>query len=126
MLYVVTGDAAIGTQPQDLTALGGKVLRVSSTDGSGVAGNPFISSGNANSRRIFNYGHRNLQGLAHRPGTSQLYTAEHGPDRDDEVNLVLPGLDYGWNPVPARRARSAVHICSAGVHRFAVPFRRRR
>jgi aldose sugar dehydrogenase len=100
VLYVATGDAAIGTQPQDLTALGGKVLRVSATDGSGVAGNPFITSGNANSRRIFNYGHRNLQGLAHRPGTGQLWTAEHGPDRDDEVNLVLPGLDYGWNPVP--------------------------
>jgi len=99
-MYVATGDAAIGTNPQDLTSLGGKLLRVSITDGSGAAGNPFAGSANANTRRIFNFGHRNLQGLANRPGTAQIWTAEHGPDFDDEVNHAFPGFDYGWNPVP--------------------------
>ncbi|MDQ3294640.1 MAG: PQQ-dependent sugar dehydrogenase, partial [Actinomycetota bacterium] len=100
VLYIATGDAAVGPAAQDLAGLGGKVLRVSSTTGEGVAGNPFIASANANTRRIFNYGHRNLQGLAHRIGTNQIWTAEHGPERDDEINVVLPGRNYGWNPVP--------------------------
>ena len=71
-LYVGTGDAAIGTNPQDLTSLGGKVLRVDPDTGAGVAGNPFASSANANTRRIFSYGHRNVQGLAIRPSNGSL------------------------------------------------------
>jgi hypothetical protein len=49
---------------------------------------------------VWNYGHRNVQGLALRPGTNEMWTAEHGPDRDDEVNLVVRGANYGWDPVP--------------------------
>ena len=48
---------------------------------------------------MFTYGHRNVQGLAQRrDGT--LWSVEHGSYRDDEVNLLRPGGDYGWNPVP--------------------------
>jgi glucose/arabinose dehydrogenase len=61
--------------------------------------NPFYASG-GRARLVWNYGHRNIQGLALRPGTEQLFTAEHGSDRDDEVNLVRKGANYGWNPVP--------------------------
>jgi glucose/arabinose dehydrogenase len=102
VLYIGTGDAAIGTNPQDLTNLGGKLLRVSSTTGEGVAGNPFINSGNANTRRIVGFGHRNIQGLTTRTGTNpvQVWTAEHGSDRDDELNISVSGGNYGWNPVP--------------------------
>ncbi len=113
-MYVATGDAASGTTPQDLTSLGGKLLRISTADGSGVAGNPFAGSANPNTRRIFNWGHRNLQGLAHRPGTGQIWTAEHGPDRDDEVNHAFPGFDYGWNPVPGYN--ESVPMTRAGAH----------
>jgi glucose/arabinose dehydrogenase len=49
---------------------------------------------------VWNYGHRNVQGLALRPGTTQIYTAEHGTDRDDEINRVRKGANYGWDPVP--------------------------
>ena len=97
-LYVGTGDAATGTNPQNLASLGGKVLRVG-WDGSIPADNPFVPRG-GNARYVYNYGHRNVQGLALRPGTSELWTAEHGTDRDDEVNVVLKGANYGWNPVP--------------------------
>ena len=45
------------------------------------------------------YGHRNVQGLAQR-SDGTLWSAEHGPDRDDEVNLLVNGGNYGWNPVP--------------------------
>ena len=97
-LYIGTGDGATGTNPQNLESLGGKVLRVDSQTGAGAPGNPF--SGSANRQRIYTYGHRNVQGLALRPGTNQLWTTEHGPTRDDEVNLLQLGGNYGWDPVP--------------------------
>jgi len=98
-LYVGTGDAAIGTTPQDLGSLGGKILRVDPDTGAGSPENPFASSASATTRRIFSYGHRNVQGLAIRPGNGSLWSAEHGPDRDDEVNRGQAG-NFGWNPVP--------------------------
>ncbi|HXH59224.1 PQQ-dependent sugar dehydrogenase [Iamia sp.] len=98
-LYVGTGDATIGTTPQSLTSLGGKVLRVDPDTGAGVAGNPFASSADAITRRIWSYGHRNVQGLAIRPADGTLWSAEHGPDRDDEINRGQSG-NHGWDPVP--------------------------
>lgn len=97
-LYVGTGDAAVGTNPQSLSSLGGKVLRLRG-DGTVPPDNPFFGRG-GNARLVWTHGHRNVQGLAVRPGTSELWAAEHGPDRDDEVNLVVRGGNYGWDPVP--------------------------
>ena len=97
-LYVGTGDAAVGTNPQNLASLGGKVLRVNS-DGTIPTDNPFYSRG-GNARYVWGFGHRNVQGLALRPGTSELWSAEHGSDRDDEINLSVRGANYGWDPVP--------------------------
>jgi len=98
MLYIGTGDAAQGKNPQNLKSLGGKVLRVRS-DGTIPTSNPFYRKG-GNARYVWSYGHRNVQGLVVRPGTNQLWSAEHGPDRDDEINLVTKGSNSGWNPVP--------------------------
>ena len=97
-LYVGTGDAVQGGNPQNLRSLGGKVLRVNAS-GSIPTDNPFYRTG-GNARYVWNYGHRNVQGLAVRPGTQQIWTAEHGTDRDDEINESLKGANYGWNPVP--------------------------
>lgn len=97
-LYVSTGDAADGITPQDLSSLGGKVLRMRA-DGSPPASNPFYARG-GKSRYIFSYGHRNPQGLAVRASRRQLWLAEHGPSRDDEINRVLAGRNYGWSPTP--------------------------
>ena len=58
-LWIATGDGTSGTVPQDLTALGGKVLRVNASNGAGAPGNPFSSS-----PLVYTYGHRNVQGLA--------------------------------------------------------------
>ena len=93
-LWIATGDAASGTLPQDLTSLGGKVLRVDASTGAGAPTNPFAPS------RVYTYGHRNVQGLALRPGTSQMWSVEHGPSVDDEINRLVAGRNYGWNPVP--------------------------
>ena len=92
-LWVATGDAAIGTVPQDLASLGGKVLRVDAATGAAAPDNPFAS-------RVYSYGHRNVQGLALRPGTSQMWSVEHGPDVDDEINVLSSRGNYGWDPVP--------------------------
>ena len=94
-LWIATGDAASGTVPQDLTSLGGKVLRVDASTGAGAPANPYASS-----PRIYTYGHRNVQGLALRPGTTQMWSVEHGPSVDDEINLLVAGRNYGWDPVP--------------------------
>lgn len=99
-LFIGTGDAAIGTNPQNLASLGGKVLRVDPVTGAGWPSNPFAPSPNLDTRRIFTYGHRNVQGLSERPGTSQMWSVEHGPLRDDEINRLRPGGNAGWNPVP--------------------------
>lgn len=96
-LMVSTGDAATGTVPQDLTSLGGKILRINPTTGGPAAGNPRINAANPNTRLIWTYGHRNPQGLALRPN-GQMFTVEHGPFRDDEVNRVLRNRNYGWDP----------------------------
>ena len=95
-LWIATGDAAIGTNPQNLSSLGGKVLRVDATTGTGAPANPFPSS-----PLIYSYGHRNIQGLALRPGTAQMWSVEHGPSRDDEINLLVSGGNYGWDPALA-------------------------
>jgi glucose/arabinose dehydrogenase len=82
-LLIGTGDNAVGTNPQDRGSLAGKVLRADAATGE-VA--------------VWTTGHRNVQGLAVRPGTGQVFSVEHGPDRDDEVNLLREGGNYGWDP----------------------------
>lgn len=97
-LWIGTGDAAEGTNPQSPTSLGGKILRVD-REGKAVAGNqkaPFDT-------RIYSYGHRNVQGLTLYPQAkngSAGFSIEQGPSVEDEVNRLVPG-NFGWNPVPA-------------------------
>ena len=97
-LWVATGDAAIGTTPQDPKSLGGKILRVT-RDGTPASGNLAQNF----DPRVFSYGHRNSQGLAMLPAEHPSgiagYSVEHGPDVDDEINTLIPG-NFGWNPVP--------------------------
>jgi glucose/arabinose dehydrogenase len=97
-LLVGTGDTARGDFPQDRTNLGGKVLRLDLETGEPMADNPFIGSADRNERYVYTYGHRNIQGVALRPDSDQVFTAEHGPGENDEVNLVEAGKNYGWDP----------------------------
>lgn len=97
-LIVGTGDAAVGTNPQDLTSLGGKTLRLNRFDGTPWRNNAFIDNRNRHARYVFTFGHRNVQGLAQR-ANGTIWSVEHGPDRDDEVNRLQTGANYGWNPV---------------------------
>jgi aldose sugar dehydrogenase len=96
-LWITTGDNGIGENPQNVSSLNGKVLRIN-PDGSAPADNPFV--GAPGDDRIYTYGHRNVQGIAFHPSNGQPYTAEHGPDWDDEVNKLVAGGNGGWDPVP--------------------------
>jgi glucose/arabinose dehydrogenase len=99
-LWIATGDAAVGTNPQNKQSLGGKVLRVD-TNGNGVPGNPGVDDPSSGFLpQIYNYGHRNVQGLAFHPLTGQAYSIEHGTGCDDEINVLVAGGNYGWDPVP--------------------------
>lgn len=86
-LYISTGDANNAAQAQNKASLSGKILRIN-LDGSIPADNPI--AGNP----LWSYGHRNPQGLAMANG--KLYISEHGPNNDDEVNLIQKGKNYGW------------------------------
>jgi aldose sugar dehydrogenase len=98
-LLIGTGDAATGTNPRNLGSLGGKTLRVNRFTGRPWRHNPFRSSSNPRTRLIYTFGHRNVQGLAQRRNGT-LWSVEQGTFRDDEVNRLVAGGDYGYNPVP--------------------------
>jgi glucose/arabinose dehydrogenase len=93
-LYTTTGDNHQPTLPQDLSRLGGKVLRVD-RDGQPAPGNHTPTGGDP---RIYTYGHRNVQDITFRPGTGQPFVAEHGPNHTDEVTPLVAGRNGGWDP----------------------------
>jgi len=80
--------------PQKLDNSNGKMHRLND-DGSIPADNPFVNTPGA-IKSIYSYGHRNPQGNAFHPVTGELWETEHGPKGGDEINLILPGLNYGW------------------------------
>ena len=88
LLYIGTGDGGDTSNSQDLTSLGGKILRVT-PDGGVPSDNPFSGS------PVYSYGHRNVQGLAW-DEEGQLYASEFGQNTYDEVNRIEPGGNYGW------------------------------
>ena len=91
-LWASMGDANVSSRAQNRSSLNGKILRIG-RDGSIPGDNPLIS-GTRNA--VYSMGHRNPQGIAIRPGTDQVYAIEHGPDVNDEVNLIVAGGNYGW------------------------------
>ena len=96
-LWISTGDAALGSHPQNLNSLAGKILRVNADNGQPASGNPFNQSEQA--ALVYSFGHRNPQGLAWQKDLQQMWVVEHGPDTDDEINLLVKGGNYGWDPV---------------------------
>ncbi len=94
LLYVSVGDRQARDLAQDLANDLGKVHRIR-TDGSAPDDNPFVEDPRAHAT-IYSWGHRNPQGFALHPETGALWSAEHGPQGGDEVNVIRPGRNYGW------------------------------
>ncbi len=80
--------------PQEPGNHNGKIHRIND-DGSIPPDNPFASRAGAMGS-IWSYGHRNPQGNCFHPVTGELWESEHGPRGGDELNLILPGKNYGW------------------------------
>jgi len=80
--------------PQKLDNHNGKIHRLND-DGSIPADNPFVNTPGAMTS-VYSYGHRNPQGTCIDPVTGELWVSEHGPRGGDELNLIRPGVNYGW------------------------------
>jgi glucose/arabinose dehydrogenase len=79
---------------QDLSNHHGTINRLFD-DGRVPPDNPFVGREGVRPE-IWSYGHRNPQSLAIHPVTGDLWEAEHGPQGGDEINLIRPGVNYGW------------------------------
>ena len=88
-LYVGTGYISESSHgPQDIQSLEGKILRLND-DGTIPNDNPFSDS------PVFSFGHMNTKGLGW-DNEGNLFVTEMGPSKNDEINLVQPGENYGW------------------------------
>lgn len=88
LLYVGYGDIWRLELAQDMSNPAGSILRMDTdgnAKGTGFSGSPYS----------YSKGHRNPQGLAW-DSSGALYSTEHGPESNDEVNLIMPGRNYGW------------------------------
>ena len=95
---------------QDVSNHHGVIVRLHD-DGTVPDDNPFVGQEGARPE-IWSYGHRNAQGLAIQPGTGAVWLTEHGPQGGDEVNVSMPGANYGWPVIGYGvnyRSGSAIH-----------------
>ena len=114
-LYVTTV-AVGGNAAQQLSDLGGKVLRLND-DGSVPQDNPFAKNPGNAKKEVYTLGHRSSLGLAVNPNTGEMWLNENGPNGGDEINILKPGANYGWPivsygrsyPGPWQNGRAAGH-----------------
>ncbi|MCD8482118.1 MAG: PQQ-dependent sugar dehydrogenase [Verrucomicrobia bacterium] len=93
-LFFAIGDRGEQASAQDLSSPNGRVHRLHD-DGRVPEDNPFRNTEGA-FPSSWTLGNRNIQGMDVDPVTGQLWAAEHGPRGGDELNLIAPGLNYGW------------------------------
>jgi len=93
-VFFTVGDRGKRPNGQDLSTHAGSVLRVN-LNGSVPQDNPFLKNKKALAE-IWSYGHRNPQGISYDATHQRLWLIEHGPRGGDEINLILPGRNYGW------------------------------
>lgn len=119
-LFFSVGDRGNRPNGQDLSTHAGSILRLH-LDGSVPEDNPFANGGGL--PEIWSYGHRNPQGIVYDSVHNRLWSNEHGPRGGDEINLILPGKNYGWpvvshgkeywGPVPVGEATTKVGMIDA-------------
>jgi glucose/arabinose dehydrogenase len=103
-IFMTTGDASNQSLAQNTSSINGKVLRLN-IDGSIPTDNPIPNN------RVWSYGHRNQQGLV--MANNILYASEHGPDIEDELNIIEKGRNYGWPGVNGPCNGGEASFCTA-------------
>lgn len=96
-VYVTLGERSeeeFRGQAQDLDSHLGKIVRIN-PDGSVPDDNPFVGRDGV-LPEIWSLGNRNVQAAAINPATGVLWEIEHGPRGGDELNIIQPGVNYGW------------------------------
>jgi len=93
-VFLGIGDRGIMQEAQNPANHQGTIIRLHD-DGRVPADNPFVNRAGFRAE-VFAYGVRSPQGMALHPGTGALWETEHGPRGGDEVNVILPGRNYGW------------------------------
>jgi aldose sugar dehydrogenase len=101
LLFWATGSTPDTRESQEPNSLRGKILRLKD-DGTAAPGNPFAGKPGYRAE-IYSMGHRNQLGLTIHPVSGVLWSAEHGPNGGDELNIILPGRNYGWPDVSLGR-----------------------
>ncbi|MGD2166516.1 MAG: PQQ-dependent sugar dehydrogenase [Gammaproteobacteria bacterium] len=112
-LYLTVGERQEQDRAQDTMDHGGKVLRLND-DGSAPADNPFYGRAGYQPE-IYTLGHRSPQGLAVNPRTGALWENEHGPLGGDEINILIPGANYGWPLVSYGMDYDGTQITETGL-----------
>ncbi len=129
-LYVINGDLNRNGQLQNFTDIGAPapddtsvILRLND-NGTSPTDNPFSSDPNNILSRYYAYGVRNSFGMAFDSVTGKLWDTENGPDAYDEINLVEPGFNSGWEKIMGPDRRDPQGVASlfslAGSH-YADP-----
>ena len=114
-IYFGVGDRGKRPNSQDLTNHAGSVMRLY-RDGRIPQDNPFIQRNDV-LPEIWSYGHRNPQGMAYDYTNKRLWLIEHGPRGGDEINLVLPGRNYGWPVISYGKEYWGPMAVGEGTHR---------
>ncbi len=116
-VYITLGERSeeeFRAQAQDLDSHLGKIVRIN-PDGSVPEDNPFVGRDGA-LPEIWSYGNRNVQAAAINPATGVLWEIEHGPRGGDELNIIEPGVNYGWPVVSLGVNYSGTPVGSGEAH----------
>ena len=105
--------------PQDNGKLFGKIVRLKD-DGSTPADNPFAGR-SGYKPEIYSTGHRTVLGLTFHPQTGALWETENGPQGGDEVNIILPGKNYGWPVITHGRDYDGSQVAKAAAREGMEP-----
>lgn len=116
-LFITAGERGDADRAQALDDPAGSILRLHD-DGRIPKDNPFVMQSGARPE-IYTYGNRNPQGMTKERVTGRIYVVEHGPKGGDELNLIEPGVNYGWPVITHGLSYSGFKI-GEGTHKAGM------
>ncbi len=106
-LYIGMGDGGSGGDPfgnaQNRSSLLGKILRIDVDSPSAErnysipSDNPFAGNAMGYREEIYAYGFRNPWRFSFDAPNSRLWVGDVSQDREEEIDIVEQGKNYGWN-----------------------------